>query len=435
MSYRPLIIAALLGAAAAQPDAQCNTEVMAVALGGTTVSDATCTALATLEGCIARVTDRATQSALEITLSGWQTQMQGCTATPNTAAIRTARDEIEVTAAQVVFARTVRQLVNVHELQQQVNTNEDALSATIASVEAAVTSTLAANTAVMQARMDAAAATATSVQSSLADSMSRLTATTAASVSTSAAATDARVNAQLSAAAATNVVAAQRLNAQLAAAAASSAVTARSLNASVQAAIVAANNAAVPQVYIQWGSKTCSAPSGVRVVKLYDGVTYGTRHQYSGGGGNELCLKNSAGDQGGVRQGGQDSNDMIVPMRLDHTNYNAIPSRNNLIRSRQGWIVPCAKCKYAKSCFEESGVAECPSGYHKMYTGYMFGGHQSHSGNNDRLCIDRNPADNDYTSSANFDGHFYATIARDGRGTGLLRNNRVVPACHMCCVR
>ena len=38
----------------------------------------------TSEGCIARVTDRATQSALEITLSGYQTQMQGCTATPNT---------------------------------------------------------------------------------------------------------------------------------------------------------------------------------------------------------------------------------------------------------------------------------------------------------------------------------------------------------------
>ena len=37
---------------------------------------------------------------------------------------------------------------------------------------------------------------------------------------------------------------------------------------SVQAAIVAANNAAVPQVYVQWGAKACTAPSGVRVVKL-----------------------------------------------------------------------------------------------------------------------------------------------------------------------
>ena len=126
-----------------------------------------------------------------------------------------------------------------------------------------------------------------------------------------------------------------------------------------------------------------------------DGVTYGTRHQYSGGGGNQLCLKNSAGDQGGVRQGGQDSNDMIVPIRMDHTNYNGIPGRNNLMRNRQDYIIPCAKCKYAKSCFEESGVAECPSGYHKMYTGYLFGGHQGHSGNNNRICVDKNPADND----------------------------------------
>ena len=36
------------------------------------------------EGCIARVTDRDTQSALEVALSGYQTQMQGCTATPMT---------------------------------------------------------------------------------------------------------------------------------------------------------------------------------------------------------------------------------------------------------------------------------------------------------------------------------------------------------------
>jgi len=222
-----------------------------------------------------------------------------------------------------------------------------------------------------------------------------------------------------------------------------------------------------------------------------DGVTYGTRHQYSGGGSNELCLKNSAGDQGGVRQGGQDSNDMIVPLRQGHSNYNGLPSRNNILRAKESWIIPCAKCKYAKSCFMEAGVAECPTGYHKMYTGYMFAGHQGHSGNNDRICVDKNPADTDCevypacdvnrlclqsllrlsprgfttrvpavvadvssdpgttcfspallcsrssadTSSNWYDGVIYPTVARDGRGTGLLRNNRVVPACHMCCVR
>ena len=122
---------------------------------------------------------------------------------------------------------------------------------------------------------------------------------------------------------------------------------------------------------------------------------YGTRHNYNGGGANQLCIKNAAGDQGGVRQGGQDSNDMVVPMRRDHCNYNNLPSRNNIWRAKDNWVIPCAKCKYAKSCFMESAVPECPSGYHKMYTGYLFGGHEGNHGNNNRVCIDRNPADQD----------------------------------------
>ena len=125
------------------------------------------------------------------------------------------------------------------------------------------------------------------------------------------------------------------------------------------------------------------------------GIMYGSRHNYNGGGDTNLCLKDAAGDQGGVRQGGQDSNDFVVPVRRDHANYNNLPSRNNILRARDNWIVPCAKCKYAKSCFEEAGVAECPSGYHMMYTGWLFGAHQSHHGNNDRVCIDKNPANND----------------------------------------
>ena len=125
------------------------------------------------------------------------------------------------------------------------------------------------------------------------------------------------------------------------------------------------------------------------------GIAYGSRHNYNGGGSTNLCLKDAAGDQGGVRQGGHDSNDFVVPIKRDHCNYNNLPSRNNLLRARDNWVLPCAKCKYAKSCFMETGVAECPSGYHKMYTGYLFGGHQGHHGNNDRVCVDKNPANSD----------------------------------------
>ena len=201
------------------------------------------------------------------------------------AAIRTARDEVEVTGAQILFARTVRQVVNVHELQEQVDTIEGAVSATISSLQAGQASTLAANTAVMQSRMDAAASTAASAQSSLVGAMSRLTAATAASVSTSAAATDSRINAQLAAAAAANAATTRALNAQLSAAAAANLVTTRALNVSVQAAIVAANNAAVPMVYVQWGAKACTAATGATVVKLVSAVPSLRRAKGRGGGG------------------------------------------------------------------------------------------------------------------------------------------------------
>ena len=127
----------------------------------------------------------------------------------------------------------------------------------------------------------------------------------------------------------------------------------------------------------------------------YDGITAGSRHNYGGGGGNALCLRNAAGAQGGHRQGGQDSNDYVVPLRRSHANYNQLPSRNNIFRAKDNWIVPCAKCKYAKSCFMEAGVADCPSGYHKMYTGYLYGQHIHHTGSQNRICLDKNPADND----------------------------------------
>jgi len=47
----------------------------------------------------------------------------------------------------------------------------------------------------------------------------------------------------------------------------------------------------------------------------------------NGGGSTLLCLKDASGTQGGVQQGGQDSNDFVVPMRREHSNYNSSECR------------------------------------------------------------------------------------------------------------
>ena len=49
-------------------------------------------------------------------------------------------------------------------------------------------------------------------------------------------------------------------------------------------------------------------------------VIFGTAD--NGGGSTILCLKDASGTGGGVNQGGQDSNDFVVPMRREHANYN-----------------------------------------------------------------------------------------------------------------
>ena len=108
-----------------------------------------------------------------------------------------------------------------------------------------------------------------------------------------------------------------------------------------------------------------------------------------------------------------------------------MPSNQNIFKARDGWIIPCAKCEYAKSCFMESGVADCPRSYHKMYTGYLHAGHQGHHGNNDRICIDKNPDSSDYNEGGGWGAHMYATLSRDA-SVGS-RGGRVALACHQCC--
>jgi hypothetical protein len=407
MFLRSLVALALLAApSAAQPDAGCTSELIAlVQSGATTATDATCAALAAFEGCISRVEDRPTQSNLENELQSKQENLQDCVATPMTAAIRTERDAVAVTGRQVLFHRTIRQTVNVHELNEQVGYHQDNLTSmqgTIAELRRSVTSA-----------MDQAGADAISLES-------RVTASLAASASTQ----TATLADELSSIRSTMAVQQDLLSTAVQS-------SVRSLNVSVQQALVAASNAASPQIYIQWGARRCTAAAGATVVKLYNGVMYGSRHNQRGSANNQ-CLKDANGAQGGHQQDGRESNDILVPLRKEHSNYNSLPSLNNVFRQRDGYNIPCAKCKYHKSCFLEVGVAGCPANYHQMYTGWMHGQHQSHHGNTDRVCLDKNPTIGEYNRNGYWAGHLYPTIIKDGSGAGS-RTGNYVAACHMCC--
>ena len=74
------------------------------------------------------------------------------------AALRTKRNQVHVTGDEIIFHRTVRQTVNVHELASQVEANELALS----TIRGETASTLAVSMSTMTSQMLASASTAAS---------------------------------------------------------------------------------------------------------------------------------------------------------------------------------------------------------------------------------------------------------------------------------
>ena len=243
-------------------------------------------------------------------------------------------------------------------------------------------------------------------------------------------------------------------------------------------------------MYVQWGRKTCTAPSGVAVRKFYDGFAWGTRHNLAGGGGNIQCLKN----EGRARQGSSpnDASDLIVPLRKEYSQYTGVSAH----AARNGYIIPCSKCERKRprahapgsaprlcaprsplfprasvelvpcgrnhrrsrqhhppltratatvailaaclltdqrSCYLESGTTACASGWLPFYAGFFYGGYQGHHGNNNRICVDKDVTAGEYTTNVGTSGHLYPTVERSAVGARSRSPSAV--RCMQCCKR
>ena len=64
-----------------------------------------------------------------------------------------------------------------------------------------------------------------------------------------------------------------------------------------------------------------------------------------------------------------------------------------------------------------------------MYVGFMFGGHYSHYGNNNRICIDTE-RDSDWNDTGNHGAYVYPTIER---GNIQARSGQKAVKCQWCC--
>ena len=153
----------------------------------------------------------------------------------------------------MLFQRTIRQTVNVHELNEQVGYHQDNLTSMQGEISDMGEQV---NTAISDMGEQVNTAMSTS-QSSM---QSQMAASTSSQVAT--------LTRELSSIRSSMVEQQALMTTTLAAADVAVQTTVRSLNVSVQQALVAASNAASPQIYIQWGARRCTAPGGVTVLKL-----------------------------------------------------------------------------------------------------------------------------------------------------------------------
>lgn len=180
-------------------------------------------------------------------------------------------------------------------------------------------------------------------------------------------------------------------------------------------------------VYYQYGRKTCTAPAGHRATKLWHGYLWGSGHNYQGGGNQNLCLQDSGGAHGGTIRNGWDPRDRMIPLRAESGHY---ACENCVLRRREGYTVPCAKCVTEAQCYVDQGEANCPTGWSSMYKGYLFGGYRHHHGNNERTCIDSSGPTGDWDNNQNWGGHIYPTMEEANLRA---RTNKKSVACNYCC--
>lgn len=189
--------------------------------------------------------------------------------------------------------------------------------------------------------------------------------------------------------------------------------------------------------YMQLGRKTCSKPTGSSIVttRLHTGFLWGSYHNQPGGGTKNLCLEDSRGTHGGWTEGG-DGRDRMRPLAI-HSGNNVCQSC--ILRSQaNNRVVPCAMCVADRSCFSYHGNTGCPGDYETMYSGYYYGPHFSHRGNNERECIDTGgsfAADwNHPWGTSTWGGHLYPTTEYSPANFG--QRNAGSPrsvACSFCC--
>jgi len=167
-------------------------------------------------------------------------------------------------------------------------------------------------------------------------------------------------------------------------------------------------------VITRWGTKKC--PTGWQ--HLYSGQAFSTHYSHHGASDIECIYPGNTGNSLG-----SSSYDLLYPIKTDHTGGT---------NWKGGRSVFCARCYTPDKapCYDLLGSDNCGKGFKAAYRGWAFGGHYTHAGNIERICLERDQPDMSASSGNN---NIYASkIHNNSTSTYSYTNNRTI-RCSVCC--
>lgn len=168
--------------------------------------------------------------------------------------------------------------------------------------------------------------------------------------------------------------------------------------------------------FTAWGDSAC--PSGATT--LYSGFAFANHYQHAGNG-LPICLKKNVNP--GIPRAYQ--GDIVYGVSVQGGAGVHPGQIANNVR------LACSECTTTGGmCFELLGDQTCPTGFTAEYSGYMYGGHYTHSRMN-RLCVDQNNFDATTANTPDNAAYIYPTSTEGVAGTGVPTAAYI--KCAVCC--
>ncbi|XP_045163648.1 short-chain collagen C4-like [Mercenaria mercenaria] len=131
--------------------------------------------------------------------------------------------------------------------------------------------------------------------------------------------------------------------------------------------------------YTRWGRTVC--PTGATLV--YDGFAAGGHYTHAGSGSNYICLPKDP--VWGNYSDGFQTADRIYGIEYHTSDY-------SYWKNFHGQDAPCAVCRIPRNnVLMVPGRNTCDKDYKLEYSGYLMGGHYSHAGASEYVCVDDHP--------------------------------------------